>query len=1328
MKRIFTIFILVWCINYLYSNLEVLSQSPEQVILEFSIGDYAISQTNDFTYIDTHGLGYSDKQGAPSLPEITYYIGVPSSGGISVNTTQTEIKKHSLSQPILPTPKVDRGTDLSEYDWVINEQLYKTRSSSFIRKGERQLFRYNYVVPITIHPVLYNYSGSELQVVESMIIVISISGDTAKRNPIRDSVDLSYNIVNYDDARNWQILKQIQVEYAPFSKSDFWYRFEIPQNGMYKLTADDLSILPLNDIDPDELRIFTNGGSLLTDAESEKGNPFREVPLLVFGEESGIFGEKGSIIFYGENRDGIEKNHVISGTVDHYFNPYSGNGVYWLTYGGGFPNPPLRMRTQEYHTYQVIRNSCPEIFHYESENVRREHFGFTWFHSMLTGLSTTNHNYNFTVNHVDTTRPQTITLSVQGEARTPSSVTYSLSMALNNNIALSRVNWQGSNYRTFSDSGHFLQNGSNNAVMTIYRTASRTIFFDYFNIDYYRYLVKEDTPLYFRSDGDDYSKSVLYRIEGSLDNLRAYEIRETHQTSILPISPAEDDSAHDFEIIGRGKSRYAIVKDGEYYNVVNFAQIIPREIAEINRPIDSIIITPTAFYNYAEQLASLYQAEENLSTLIVDQQDIFNQFNSGMPDPNAIRLFIKHAFYNYPSNEYSSLSSITLLGSGTIDWRNFSGQASQKNKIMIFHKGSNTSDDFFVDLTGNDLPDVAIGRITGQNVREMDIIIEKIHNYRQEPTFGLWRNTTLIVADDEFTTSHANEAIHSIQAQSVSRMLPPAVITDKLFGIEYPFDAFGNKPTAREDIIDRVNEGRLVWYYIGHGSYDLMGHESYFRATDINSLNNIDKLPLFIAASCDVGKYDYFAYNSLSERLLAYPYGGSIASLAATGLSSPTPNASLMESFLTSVINDYQAPGISLVNAKHRYHNQSFNNRRYSYLGDPLLRINPPLRSRNIQLAQNADSLFAYQKVNIEGTFNTNQTWTNDNIEYRRKGSDIRFTESNYLQMKQRNMFNMKRDNKPISNIGQDITDVLSYSSEYPLSYRVQASDTVIHYTKWGNIYFRGKSEVVNGDYEASFIIPGDIKSGNEGRIIAYYFDKNERQDYVSYYYPKKLTNIAYKDAVTDTIPPEISIWLETENFRDGDIVGPNPTLFASITDESGINILGELGHNILLMMDEYSTPIDVTDGFVYDVNSHKSGLLTWQLSELEEGSHRLHLIVFDNFNNPSVAEVAFKVSRAEDVIISDLLPYPNPISDTGYFTFKLNETADITIAIYTIRGRKIRTLRSNGIPGFNQVYWDGRDQDGSRLANNTYLYKIQARHASTGKRSEEICKVIILR
>ena len=71
---------------------------------------------------------------------------------------------------------------------------------------------------------------------------------------------------------------------------------------------------------------------------------------------------------------------------------------------------------------------------------------------------------------------------------------------------------------------------------------------------------------------------------------------------------------------------------------------------------------------------------------------------------------------------------------------------------------------------------------------------------------------------------------------------------------------------------------------------------------------------------------------------------------------------------------------------------------------------------------------------------------------------------------------------------------------------------------------------------------------------------------------------------------------------------------------------------------------------------------------------------------------------------------YPNPFNPVTVLKYDLPQRADVTLTIYDILGRQVRTLVS-GIeePGFRSVIWDATDDLGRHVGAGVYLYQIQA-------------------
>ena len=60
-----------------------------------------------------------------------------------------------------------------------------------------------------------------------------------------------------------------------------------------------------------------------------------------------------------------------------------------------------------------------------------------------------------------------------------------------------------------------------------------------------------------------------------------------------------------------------------------------------------------------------------------------------------------------------------------------------------------------------------------------------------------------------------------------------------------------------------------------------------------------------------------------------------------------------------------------------------------------------------------------------------------------------------------------------------------------------------------------------------------------------------------------------------------------------------------------------------------------------------------------------------------------------------------------------------MVLRIYNVSGRLVRTLVNGTVPaGRGSVVWDGRDQQGERLASGVYFYRLESSDRSATKKS----------
>ncbi len=80
---------------------------------------------------------------------------------------------------------------------------------------------------------------------------------------------------------------------------------------------------------------------------------------------------------------------------------------------------------------------------------------------------------------------------------------------------------------------------------------------------------------------------------------------------------------------------------------------------------------------------------------------------------------------------------------------------------------------------------------------------------------------------------------------------------------------------------------------------------------------------------------------------------------------------------------------------------------------------------------------------------------------------------------------------------------------------------------------------------------------------------------------------------------------------------------------------------------------------------------------------------------------------------------FPNPFNPETNIYFTLKENSIVTLEIYDILGRRVKSLISNEQmnAGLQNIKWNGADQSGNKVASGIYIYRIKANNFSSSKK-----------
>lgn len=71
---------------------------------------------------------------------------------------------------------------------------------------------------------------------------------------------------------------------------------------------------------------------------------------------------------------------------------------------------------------------------------------------------------------------------------------------------------------------------------------------------------------------------------------------------------------------------------------------------------------------------------------------------------------------------------------------------------------------------------------------------------------------------------------------------------------------------------------------------------------------------------------------------------------------------------------------------------------------------------------------------------------------------------------------------------------------------------------------------------------------------------------------------------------------------------------------------------------------------------------------------------------------------------------YPNPFNPSTTIGFVLPHESHITLSVYDIQGRLVKTLKNGTVQGgYGEVVWDGEDQSGDAVSSGVYFYRLTA-------------------
>ena len=922
----FLIFWLSVAVAIAETPLQIIQASTDSLLIKFEAPalQFNSQEVNGHTFarVSFTGASLTTDVGRPSLPVYPQLIGIPFDAlpRVTVIDSRLEVRQ---TEPIIPAQPSGlanpRPTPIIDTDSYRRDRPYPTKLVEITPIG---IIRGQRVARLQIQPIQYNPTRSQLKIYHELLIRINFNSTTNRpyptsKRPIIPSFVIESSqafeqllqgkLLNYNQAKVWRRLPQ-SIPAAPAvqrtSESPNRYKILISRTGIYKITYSELRRAGAIGIELETLKMESRG---------------RRVGLYIFDHGTDDrFDRDDSIVFYGGAPIGDR---------------FTETNVYWLSWGG-VGRSQVDVRDAAPKTSNVPTPfAFKKTVRFEQDrkydrllDVKSEGADHYFWESLTGGTDSRFSQKDFPVQlpHVvrgQISRDADIRIKFQGVSRERNA--RHQARILFNGAQLGQVaEWRQQAAPLVTrkiESWRFSKPEDMEVLRIIAEDRNGTpagqpdFYLDWFEIDYWRTFEASEGMLAFNSEAEPRrTGSIQYRVTNlRRSDVDIYGIQDDSIIAKLVNGRVERKDGNfqlTFEDSVTSSTDYFVVERERYDQVDHIALAKPSIISNPGNQADYIIISHHDFIDAIQPLAA-FRRSQGLSVMVVDVEEVYDQFNHGIFNPIAIQKFLRHTYTHWrpPKPTY-----VLLVGDAHYDYKGAIVKRYREalNRdydlhpiyVPTFHgwapaSGETAMDHHFVTVSGDDpLPDMFIGRLPVQSPHELGDTVRKIVNYEAKRQPGLWQGRLMQVADNE-VNNVGDDIFERASKQLVEEYIPVGYDTRKVY-----LRQIGSPERTNQAILRTIDEGVLIVEYSGHGGTQTWADEGIFRIADAENLGNVHP-PFVITTTCLNGQFDQplqFGQRSLSEQFLMGS-AGAIAVLSATRLTYATVNAEFDKNLFTSI-------------------------------------------------------------------------------------------------------------------------------------------------------------------------------------------------------------------------------------------------------------------------------------------------------------------------------------------------------------------------------------------------------------------------------------------
>ena len=1209
--------------------------------------------------------------------------------------------------------------------------------------------------------VTKTYSDSELK----PVIQFVGGGVVRKQQVSRFKVYQSRVVGNTEYVTQYlkfKVYKTIKKRNARFAEiedhplvSGTWLKLELGSQGIYEITPAQLTTagLAIAGLDPRKIQVWGFDGLMIPEINSESYQSFKQIPIIVTGEDNGVIDDSDRIYLFGNHAYSSNRKSLSNGNYkfSHGMHYYSNSNYLFLTIGNE-NGKRMSLANSGLTATQTVTEFTDHIFKEEElyKTEQRVRSGRQWLGQVFSSESFAS-NQTILIDTIPGFKANSnLKVSIRYYAKSTSNSVFTTLLNGGNSGAIqvtriSELNGDTGNSANYRDYDRVLTgiSLSNNILKleTQFGNSAQgaTGWVDFIDIELQRTLTAERNRLqFFPPTGFNTNQAVKFVLTNFAAKPIAIDATDPYSPKQLSVS----EEASNYSLVYFPNPLSRILAQSSFLKPSSIERVENQNISGTVEDINYIIVTDESLLEEAQRLADYRKDNDGLIPLVVTQNQVFNEFSGGTPDIMAIRKLVLH-FYNRVSSTELLPKYLLLFGDTTFDYKGIQEGNKIENLVFTYQSmefvnrtGSFGSDDFFGLLDPNEgawssqseLLDIGVGRIPVQSIDEAKTVVDKIISYDSNPDrFGDWKTVFTFAADDDFPDQDRNRDLHVLNADSTAAIIDTensGIHLKKIYLFDYPVEntAAGRRiPLASRDLINTINNGTLVVNYSGHGAENILADERFFTSEMIPDLVNADKLTIFVTATCSFGRFDDNLDQSGAEKLVLHDKGGAIAALTTTRVVFTSSSANSYNFGLNRVLTQVMSTREPETGLPRRLGDiyqitkitgsvgPSDNSRRFILLGDPATRLALPEKQMIV-------SSINSNPVPSSGVIGINS------LEEVRIGGEV----LNGLNTVDANfngeVFVQVRDARRFVSLPPDRWDCYMPDCGYYLQ---------------NDILFNGRATVLNGTFSASFILPKDLGfTGGVGKILLYASEENT--DATGAFSRISVTGIN-GSFQNDGSGPSIELTVNDENFVQGAIVNNTPNLIVKVDDPSGINTAASgIGHELtarLKKVGETEKTFVLNEYFTTDLDNFRKGEARYEFESLDDGDYELSVRAWDIFNNPSEQSVQFTVTNSDDLVIRNVYNYPNPMHSKTKFVIEHNQPGtpmSVLIRVFTLSGKPVYHISEPDYvtnSPFIMIDWDGKDKDGDKLATGTYLYHVRIKvDTPLGKKTKErIEKIVII-